>query len=555
MDRRDNFSERDFAASGKTRPHERLSPAPTQPRRRETGTWDEPDASILDDRRGDLPGFPTEVLGADWQDWLNRSARGAGATPCHVATPMLAAASSLIGTGRRVQASRSWSEPATLWTSVTGQSGTGKTPGSDVTLRALSMVDKNRKPQIDALQRAHETKVEAAKAAKKKWEKEVQEAVEGGVTPPPKPAAAMEIGRFVVPRLFASNVTIERWAALLQARPSGMLLYRDELAGHFLNMSRYSNGQDNEFWLESFNGKTYVVERQNAPAIAIPHLLIGMSGGFQPSKLARSFEGDDDGMYARVLFAWPLAVGYQPLTDEVSEIDPELINALTRLTNLPCTDDDGNFVTKTVPLSVDARSEFELFRKFMYAGLAELDRREREWWAKGPTHVLRLSLTLAYLDWALAGGPEPTEIVARYMRNAVTLWRDYFWPHARAALRQTVLRWLRARNKTEVSREDLRRDALAQHLDAEQTQDLIEGLVRAGWLREITPKSGPSGGRPARRWGINPQLFSLPAAETAETGFRSGSWGKPSRRGRPRRRKRGLCPLWSRGSGRAARPG
>ena len=36
-----------------------------------------------------------------------------------------------------------------------------------------------------------------------------------------------------------------------------MLLLSDELAGLFLNMSRYSGGQDNEFWLEAWNGSAY----------------------------------------------------------------------------------------------------------------------------------------------------------------------------------------------------------------------------------------------------------------------------------------------------------
>ena len=489
---------------------------PKQKRQRETGTWDEPDTSLLDDRRGELPEFLDEALGVDLVDWLRRSARGAGVTTCHVATPMLAAASSLIGAGRRIQPSRSWSEPLTLWTAVVGFSGTGKTPGADVTLRALALIEQNRRAEVEALQRKHETKVETAKAARKAWEKAVQEAVEAGLPPPPKPAEAMDVGRFVTPRLFASNVTVERWAALLQARPSGMFMFRDELAGHFLNMSRYTNGQDNEFWLEAFNGKHYVVERQSAPAINIPHLLIGICGGLQPDKLARSFEGDDDGMYTRICFAWPSAAAYRPLSDDVAELEPELVNAFGRLASLPCTDADGNLVSRTVWLSDEARAEFEQFRQFLHLDLDKLDGREREWWSKGPTHVLRLAGTLAYLGWAWIGGPEPERVEALYVRNAVRLWTHYYWPHARAALRlvgqsdkhadaRRVLRWLEASGMDELSIKDVRRDALGQKLNAEHTLELIELLVRAGWLREITVKgSGP--GRPARRWEVNPSL-------------------------------------------------
>jgi hypothetical protein len=293
-------------------------------------------------------------------------------------------------------------------------------------------------------------------------------------------------------------------------------MFRDELAGHFLNMSRYTNGQDNEFWLEAFNAKHYVVERQSAPAIVIDHLLIGICGGFQPDKLARSFDGDHDGMYARICFAWPSAANYRALTNEVDETDPELVSALTRLAALPRTDEAGKLVVGMVRLSVEAREEFEQFRQFVHQGLSPLDGREREWWAKGPTHVLRLAGTLAFLEWSWHGGPEPAEVEAQYVRNALQLWREYFWLHARAALRvigqsdrhanaRTVLRWIKVSGLSEVSLKDLRRDALGHKLDAEQTLTLIEFLGRAGWLREIpSPVFGP--GRPARRWDVNPKL-------------------------------------------------
>ena len=62
--------------------------------------------------------------------------------------------------------------------------------------------------------------------------------------------------------------------------------------------------------------------------------------------------------------------------------------------------------------------------------------REREWWAKAQTHVLRLAGTLSYLSWAIDGGEEPKFIESDIMQAAIRLVRNYFWPHSRAALRQ-----------------------------------------------------------------------------------------------------------------------
>jgi hypothetical protein len=495
-------------------------------RKTETGTWEEPDWTLLDDRRGELPDFPVEALPVSLHGWLLRAARGAGVTPAHVAVPLLGIASSLIGTARRVRACRSWSEPLTMWVALIGFSGTGKTPGIDVTRRVLSLIERERKQEIAELQREHETRAQKAKAEKKKWEKAVAEAVEAKLPTPPKPADATEPGPFVAPRLCLSDSTIERIAVLLEARPQGIAFVADELARLFLNMKRYSNGQDNEFWLEAWNGKNFVVERQGRPPVVVDYLLVGVTGGFQPDKLARAFEGDDDGMYARFCFAWPEEPAHMPLSNEVTEIEPEIQTALKRIVNMTA-DAGGVFAPQTVELLVEGLSAFETFRTSLAQVKRELDGREREWAAKGGTHVLRLSGTLAYLDWAMLGGAEPQSIGQQYVEAAVRLWRDYFWPHARAALRQIgltekhtnarrALSWIRNNQKAEVSLQDIRQDALGRRLDAEQTRILLDSLARAGWLKLVTTKTG---GRAVHRWQVNPQLFSegSPPPESPES--------------------------------------
>ncbi|MGZ3321348.1 MAG: DUF3987 domain-containing protein, partial [Xanthobacteraceae bacterium] len=442
----------------------------------------------------------------------------------HVAVPLLGIASSLIGTARRVRACSSWSEPLTMWVALIGFSGTGKTPGIDVTRRAMALIERERKQKIAELQREHETRAQKAKVERKKWEKAVAEKVENNEPAPPKPASATEPGPFVAPRLCLSDGTIERIAVLLEVRPQGITFVADELARLFLNMKRYSSGQDNEFWLEAWNGKHFVVERQGRPPVVLDYLLVGIAGGFQPDKLARAFEGDDDGMYARFCFAWPEEPDHMPLSNEVTEIEPEIQNALMRIVNLPA-DEEGVFAPRTIDLSAAAVAAFEAFRAFVAQAKADLDGREREWAAKGGTHVLRLTGTLAFLDWAMLGGAEPQAIGEQYVEAAVRLWRDYFWPHSRAALRQIgltekhtnarrALCWSQTNRKPEVSLLDIRREALGRRLDAEQTRGLLDGLVRAGWLTLVTTKTD---GRAIHRWQVNPLLFSgAPTPERSE---------------------------------------
>lgn len=174
--------------------------------------------------------------------------------------------------------------------------------------------------------------------------------------------------------------------------------------------------------------------------------------------------------------------------------------------------------------------------KSFVSGTIKLDGLERQWFGKGESVVLRLASVLGYMAWAIALGTqsengvdgitaalEPKTIDEKFMRDAIRLWRD-FRPHARAALRQIglsdrhknarrVLRWLKANPAQEISVKDIRRDALAQSLDAQQTQALLDGLVTAGWLARKPAEQ--TGGRPAHRWSVNPILYS--GAESAES--------------------------------------
>jgi len=486
-------------------------------------TWENPSREILEDARGNLPEFPTDVFDDLWREYVKRAAHGAGVTDAHVAVPLIGVISGVIGCSYRVKAAGAWLEPCAIWSALVGSSGTGKTPGIDVSKRALAFIEKQRSGKIAALQREHDTKAEIARAAQKQWEKQVKKALEEGKPPPQRPAAAADMGAFIRPRLYLSNATVERLAVLLQGRPSGLVSIYDELSGLFSNMGRYTKGSDSEFWLESWNGKHFVVERQGRGPVTLDHLLVALVGGLQPDKLARCFQGDNDGMYARICFAWPSEPPYRPLSHECAENDPVIINALNRLVEeLPVKTDDGQFVSVDIPLSVDVGLSFEDFRQFWHAGKDGLYGRELEWWLKGPSQVLRLAGTLAFMSWAgSVGTPKPERIERKYLEAAIRIWRDYFWPHSRAALRQIgladddaparrVLKWIRAKKTAEriVSLKEIRREALGQSLNAKQTRAVLERLEQAGWLRIETT---PTGGRPLERWHVNDRLFDTHA--------------------------------------------
>ena len=184
------------------------------------------DWSILDDRRGTLPEFPSGVFTDSLRTYLERAAAGAGVTVAHVAVPLISISSGLIGCSRMVQPSSGWREPLAIWSALVGFSGTGKTPGIRVTTAALTSIEKDRRSRIAELERKHQTRAEAAKAAHKKWLQGSRRRDRGGTRPPAMPPEAAKVPPFVAPRLYVTNATIERIGQLVQARPSGLDDYR-----------------------------------------------------------------------------------------------------------------------------------------------------------------------------------------------------------------------------------------------------------------------------------------------------------------------------------------
>jgi hypothetical protein len=194
-------------------------------------SWEAPDDSLLEDRRGVLPAFPSDVFSDGLSTWLPRASRGAGTLLDQVAIPMLGATSSLIGKARRVQAHPGWIQPMTLWTAVVGDSGDGKTPGLDVCRHALDRIQAENAPQYRDASIAHLTRIETARGVMKHWRKKCADAIADGKSAPEMPIEAVDPGDFIHPEIYVTDATVPRLARLCQIRPRGMLQVRNELSG------------------------------------------------------------------------------------------------------------------------------------------------------------------------------------------------------------------------------------------------------------------------------------------------------------------------------------
>jgi hypothetical protein len=124
------------------------------------------------------------------------------------------------------------------------------------------------------------------------------------------------------------------------------------------------------------------------------------------------------------------------------------------------------------------------------------------------------------MSWSATDEAEPPDDIRREaVDRAVSLWSDYYRPHALAFLQRTmptdiecrarrVVHWLRADPRPTVSKTDIRRTALAQTVNAKEADRVLARLVEAGVLRPVDGEEPVRRGRPALRWHVNPSLRS-----------------------------------------------
>jgi len=479
--------------------------------------WPEPDLSLLDYRRGDVPGFPVDVLPRFWRDWVCRSAIGAGASVGHVALSLMTAAASLLGSTRQVAPVPSWSEPCILWTALVGARSSGKSPALETSLRLMQVLDADL---AAGNAEARRLRLEQDRAATERWAEQARQAERVG-----GPAPALQgRPRFEPRRLVLDDADIESLSRVLSGAPTGVLLAHDA-RGLWLDEMIHDtrDGSNRSFWPAAWAARACSVHRKAVPSVRIASVArlsgtaVSIVGTLRPDAMAAPLAGEDEDVVARFLVAWPQRPPFHTLSQMTPPPDDAACAALARLRDLPRARRDFS-------LSSEALASFDAFRRMHHARGGDLDGREADWWGKGSGTVLRLAGVLAFLDWAVApsGTAEPARVPGWAISAAVGLWQDYLWPHARAVFRITgssvgdrralkALRWMHRTQVVDITRTVLRRKALGLACDAAETQRVADTLVAAGWLRPLEA-AGQGRGRPCLRWAINPVLAAAPVA-------------------------------------------
>jgi hypothetical protein len=481
---------------------------------RPTTNWARLLPSELEQQRANVPTFPIEVFPPEARSWIEAAAEGAGAPVDYAAMTLLGAIAAVTGVGVEVKATAGWSEPLILWQALVGGPSAGKSPALAAGRALLDALEEQARQSDEQRRREHATKREAAEAAAETWRSDVREAAKAKTQPPEMPADAEQILPFISRQIMIGDTTIESIPDVLRGNPRGVILWRDELTAWLTNMERYNGGSDRAYWLEAWNAARVTINRKHKDALVVPRFAVSIIGSIQPDRIAEIFSGPDDGMSSRFLYAWPRVPEYIPLAKRRGGFDQVMVGRLQRIADI------AGDTKQPMILALDdhALLAFDDFCSEHHRFAMTLEGVLAGSWGKGKGNVLRLAAALRLLDWSETSVVEAAiTITTDALQRAVQLWQSYFWPHAQAVLissassphhgnRRRVIRYLQSCKANDVSREEIRRNALGETVNASAADVLMEDLERDGYVRRLATESGRKGGRPPIRWEVNPAL-------------------------------------------------
>jgi hypothetical protein len=428
-----------------------------------------------------------------WRDWIPDTERATGAPADYVLQSVLAGVAAVCGAGVRVRVTPAWDEPLVLWQAVVGEPSTGKSAALAPMRRLLDLVEQER--------RAGDEERRAAQAGR-------GGAGQGGNDGEGAP--------FVPSQVVASDADPVALADIVSGNPRGVLLWRDGPAAWPAGWSAAADDDDDDShrttWLAAWEAGAVTVTRPRQQVRSLPRFPVSILETIRPERLMEALRSGDDSLATRFLFVWPGVQPYRALEVGEGSRDEEILQRLRALSRLARSADDP------CVLAVDARGRAALDKVLagLHAERQNVEGLEAAWLGKSRSLIVRLAGVLELLATIDGKAKRPGAIGAEQVEAAAALWRDYFWPHAKAVFDSAelsdhakrvrrVARWLMDKRPTTVSRDDIRRRALSLSATGDETESVLQRLHYLGYVQpDLAYRDRP--GRPTTHWRVNPAL-------------------------------------------------
>jgi replicative DNA helicase len=490
--------------------HAGPNPGPNDP-------WDDP----LPIDAPEVGPFPAAVLPGVLGEWVEAMAEAAQVPSELPGLLALAVCSGAVA--RRVAAGRGWVEPVNLFVCclldpANRKSAVFRSATEPLRLIEAELLDSARPDVARALAERRMIEAQAKKAESKAAggdEASRTEALELAEQLATEPVPSL-------PRLIIDDATAEAVELALAAQ-EGRLIVAGPEGGIFDVMAgRYSSAAGNlDCFLKGHAGDDLRVDRVTRGSINVPRCCLTLAYAVQPEVIRGladkpSFRGR--GLIGRFLYAMPMnrlgsrSIDSEPVPDALTAAYVSLVRSLF---NVPCGLDE----TRLLMLAPEAAERFKQWQRDVEPMLADDGRLAsmRDWGGKLCGLTARLAAVMHLARYAHCPDPVSVPVGPESIEAAVTLAR-WAVPHAEAAVglmaagdgslddAAYVLRWLRERALSEVTRRDVYQFGRARFTAEPLRLDRALGLlVDRGWLRSADDRS-VSPGRPSVRYLVHPSI-------------------------------------------------
>jgi hypothetical protein len=298
-----------------------------------------------------------------------------------------------IGNAIEIEVKRGWNENATLWISLVGKAGIGKTPSINNVIFPLQKVNsreiKNYYKELD--------KFEYYDNLSKKEKEE-----------------SIEVQKPIKKQFIANDITLEALVDLHQESDNAVGVFKDELAGWLKDMNKYRAGSDLEFWLSCWSGKSVSLNRLTRKGSFVEKPFIPVLGGIQPNILNSFYteENKDNGFMDRMLLSFPDSkielYNENELEYELLEwYKDNMICFYDTIKSVIQRDKEGNIESLTAKFNEEAKIEWK--RIFNEISNFQNDENENEYlksmYPKQKSYIPRFALVIhAFNEFFSTGG-------------------------------------------------------------------------------------------------------------------------------------------------------
>jgi putative DNA primase/helicase len=425
----------------------------------------------------------------------------------------------------------SWVVVPNLWGGIIAMPGLKKSPVISAVTRPLNQIQTEWRREHEEALKGYVREKEEYELRRAAWRDTYKAASRKRNPAPDRPEDELP-EEPILRRLIGNDATFEALHQTMSENPAGILVIRDELTGWWSQLDRAGREGERGFCLQAWNGDTgYTIDRIGRGTITVEACCMSMLGGIQPGRL-RSYLVDalkdgpsNDGLIQRFqLLVWPDTAPDWSYVDRAPDAasEEQAARVFRRLVELDAENPARfRFASEAQQLFIEWLAELEAKIRGDELHTALISHLSK-YRSLMPSLALLFELAdrVGFVGFEGSSlGCSENFVSLGHTRQAAA-WCEYLESHARRVYSCIVTPQLRAARELadKIKHRKVGTDGFFScrevYLKGWSGLDLPEAvrlaaevLQDAGWVRELSVESGPSGGRPSSRYEVNPRVW------------------------------------------------